>query len=1255
MAGRGGGASRAGPNVTISGLVVGDDTGLPAPTTWSLLLWASNFSVAEVQTTLDGTFNFTAADQTDWYVACYALEVVLLPDGYGGWGHIPQWYAARTNGSDVVLAPRLIPAFNILLEAWDPTGTPLNDSGISPQRFLTAGDEVAAYGVGVGISNGTVQSLSMLVPGDARRDLYLPFTVPGFGNVMVWANNSDQGWQGAAKSGVALNLNYEIARTQVARFRASYDRYAALGYPASAGVNASLFEAESSLAEASLLGGAARAAAADAATNASLWGIEGLELGRAGVDIDRYRRGDLSVHVVDRNGIPVPGATVSVDQTDHQFRFGVFEPVSQVGRPTYLALKDAGVNAVTIGFYWIGSEPTDDGYDWSTFDTQWDEPWLVQQGFHLRGHALMYLLPPVLPDYVKALSYDELRVEVDEHVQAIVSRYGADFELFEVSNEMAGSGGMLGYSRDQVDGLMNVSAAAIAAAAPDTPTTINNANYWYAEFRASSFIFGPDADAASQSIVQFHDHAAAVGLDYDWVSQQMYDGGASSFFMDFGLADDFGYATTYDLGHVATTLRRLGGYGKPLRISEESVSGTWNASWDPAQVGWWHHPWDEATQAEFVRSFYTIAFGERSMQEVTWWDVDDQDPFMEAGGWFHKDLTPKPAFTAFKDLVANWTTHDSGMTASDGARSFRPFGGSYTVSATLGTLSNTTSIVVPEQAPTDLTLVLDGLDRRPNLEIASVTLAPTPLVVGGADAQVAVAVRNAGETPAAAATMEADLFDTPHGGALLATLTTTTPLLGPWEESVVNLSVALPSQAGSYALGLLVDSGDAVDERDEEDNVGNATLQVASRPPGTITVTVTDDLSGDGVLALIALRPAGPAEDPPRASRAARAGADGSFRFEDVEPGDWELTAGDDTANGTIGYVPVSWVVRLESAEDRTLGGPLARRTVLLQVAVVDALSKGRIAGAVIEASCSGTTAGGTTGGPSLVASVAVPWPGCTVGAAAPGYAPKDAAVTIAPPTADGTTMDVTIALPRTTGIIDVLVRHATDGTAVAGATITITHAETNRTVTTDTTSPEGTLEADLLAPGRYVVGADAPGFLPTSLQVQVVANGRTGANLTLAAGIGSTVVDITIRVLGVGDDRPVVGATVRVATLPAVTTGVDGNTTVRGVTPGPVSVDVAAEGYQEAGLTLHVEAQPPQGQAFTVRLERAPGPGDGGRRSDPAASWIPAVMAVVILALAAILLLVARRRLGPKGGSGTPGSGGDPAADSVDSPRSAQ
>ena len=63
---------------------------------------------------------------------------------------------------------------------------------------------------------------------------------------------------------------------------------------------------------------------------------------------------------------------------------------------------------------------------------------------------------------------------------------------------------------------------------------------------------------------------------------------------------------------------------------------------------------------------------------ITWWDLCDDGSWIPDVGMLRKDLSPKPVYTALKELIRKrWTTKTEGKTDADGRFSFTGFHGEY--------------------------------------------------------------------------------------------------------------------------------------------------------------------------------------------------------------------------------------------------------------------------------------------------------------------------------------------------------------------------------------------------------------------------------------------------------------------------------------------------------------------------------------------------------------------------------------------------
>ncbi len=81
-------------------------------------------------------------------------------------------------------------------------------------------------------------------------------------------------------------------------------------------------------------------------------------------------------------------------------------------------------------------------------------------------------------------------------------------------------------------------------------------------------------------------------------------------------------------------------------------------------------------------------------------------------------------------------------------------------------------------------------------------------------------------------------------------------------------------------------------------------------------------------------------------------------------------------------------------------------------------------------------------------------------------------------------------------------------GAVVNGAKVVITNKGTNQAITTTTTS-SGTYASGALIPGEYLVRVEGQGFTTAEVSVVVQVNTTASANVKLAVGQSSQVVEV--------------------------------------------------------------------------------------------------------------------------------------------------
>ena len=672
-------ACKSTPPLIVSGTIT-DADGIPPNAALVALLSTDNYSIVSGSTTIDktGHYNLPEAPGGHDYILIVIPSSGQTNEGYGLHGYTPELVRLEETGGNVFHDLILIPCHDFIFEIYRSDGSLiLNDDwvGVHFAGDMT-GNAVKDIFVGIDKGDESTSVPNTCVPVGLTRCFFFQSEIPDFGNVVLCADNESKGYTANEPGGTVLNLNYELARTQVNRLRSNLHTYHTAGYDIPTAIITELAAAETLLNDAAALMGADRAAASDRATGTVLWALENLELARAEKDIPRYRKGNLAVTVLDSHGNLLPDAFVKYKQISHDFLFGIFDTLENAGCEGYELMQKAGINYITTGFYWNETEPEQNKIPWDKIAHKIGVLDLARMDFTLKGHALLALWDFATPNYLKDISFDEFNREVYDHISALAGRYRDEIDIWNVINEAHGRGAALSFSRSEITELTQTGIHAIRENDPDAGIIINNSFDWYGESVVMEIPLKDTVDNFTLSVPAYLDQLAVTGIDYDIIGQQLYNGGYVSIFSDWGLGDPTG-VPVWDLAHHSTIIDRLGEYGKPVHITEQSVPSTWQPEWEKVGAGWWHHPWDEETQAGFLHNFFTIAFSKKQVEAVTWWNINDNNSFIASGGLLDADNHPKPAYFTLRDLIANWTSSGQTMTDTAGQAVIRGYGGEY--------------------------------------------------------------------------------------------------------------------------------------------------------------------------------------------------------------------------------------------------------------------------------------------------------------------------------------------------------------------------------------------------------------------------------------------------------------------------------------------------------------------------------------------------------------------------------------------------
>ena len=183
--------------------------------------------------------------------------------------------------------------------------------------------------------------------------------------------------------------------------------------------------------------GSARRLPAACAAIAALWlgtsaaaqVLQGPWIEQADRAIDKHRKVDLRVVVVDAAGNPVPNAPVRIEQRAHAFTFGLRLRIEALPEALDAPLSDRApvwrtFNAVTVdeGVSWIELNAGDNDWRTQRVDTAID--WAEARGLAVRWGGVISSDRVMAPDWALSADTQGLAVAMDEHVEHVLRHYG---------------------------------------------------------------------------------------------------------------------------------------------------------------------------------------------------------------------------------------------------------------------------------------------------------------------------------------------------------------------------------------------------------------------------------------------------------------------------------------------------------------------------------------------------------------------------------------------------------------------------------------------------------------------------------------------------------------------------------------------------------------------------------------------------------------------------------------------------------------
>lgn len=353
--------------------------------------------------------------------------------------------------------------------------------------------------------------------------------------------------------------------------------------------------------------------------------------------IDRIRKGDLTVQVVDAGGKPLRGANVELHLTKHAFPFGTAVGADELlgtgpDSDRYRQVLKEEFNRATI----------ENHLKWPYWET-WGKAngikavdWLDQNGISVRAHNVIWPSWRNSPPDLRNLDNAALRKRIDDHIVEVVGAMKGKVDVWDVVNEPFAN-------HDILDKL----------GWDEMPK-------WFSR------------------VHEVDPHPTLVLNDYPTLDGASHEPHLEHFFKTIGDVKRSG-APIGGIGfqchfggevvppeRILSGLDRFATFGLPIEITEFDMNTS-----------------DEDLQSRYMRDFLTAVFSHPSVSGVIQWGFWSKRHWLPAAALYDDNWNLRPHGKVYLDLIKNhWTTRATGRTSSRGELKTRGFFGDYAVTVT---------------------------------------------------------------------------------------------------------------------------------------------------------------------------------------------------------------------------------------------------------------------------------------------------------------------------------------------------------------------------------------------------------------------------------------------------------------------------------------------------------------------------------------------------------------------------------------------
>lgn len=476
------------------------------------------------------------------------------------------------------------------IQVWTVTGEPLDRQKLSQLYFLNLEDQPLPTPV-YRVETG---SFWFKPPSALPWAIALFLSIPDFGEVTVYADNQGKGYTAAD---FPLNLNLALALSRLHRVEEAMDKWRNQGIEFPERITDKLKRAKTYLDYAANEGMVLQSKWLYASLAASMW---------AGEEAAIYQ----SQQVIEKKRDFLWGAN--------------FFGYPELGEKYTYYFQNL-FNFATIPTYWSFLES-----NLETVDKMVN--WLYQAGITIKGHPLVWFHEASIPSSFENKSYSTIKQSLEIRILATTTRYGHKIHYYDIINEANGVewANKLGYSQSQFLELTEMAALSSRKGNPNVYRIINHCCLW-----AENVAYYPPPQ---YSPYQYLKACIGAEIPFEAIGLQLY-------------------YPNRDMFEINRLLERFASLGKPIHITEIGVASDSTPdenAYIRESKGFWHQPWSESIQADWLEQLYTICYSKPYIKAISWWDLADVNQFWPHGALLNSKIEPKLAYFRLSRQLRSW-------------------------------------------------------------------------------------------------------------------------------------------------------------------------------------------------------------------------------------------------------------------------------------------------------------------------------------------------------------------------------------------------------------------------------------------------------------------------------------------------------------------------------------------------------------------------------------------------------------------------